>query len=142
MKQYLLNAALIVFLAGSFTQCAAAATTPDQILTAYRAAHEAKSVDEVAKLVRFQTSDSARRASWLKDVADAFTYKISSIRVVPFAEYAFALPESERKHLPATLKQVNWLLVEFAPQPSDPGRSESASYLIGLENGAYVIVGP
>ncbi len=142
MKQYLLSGVLVVFLGGSFTQCATAADTPNQILSAYRAAHESKSVDEVQKLIHFQTNDSARRAPWLRDVENAFAYKISSSRLVPFAEYAFVLPESERKRLPATLKPVNWLVVEFAAQQSDPGRSVSTLYLIGLENGAYFIVGP
>jgi hypothetical protein len=142
MKQYFLAVAAIVFLGVSFTPRVGAADNPNQILTAFRAAHESKKIDEVARLVRFQTQDSARRASWLKDVTAAFPSKISSIKIVPFAEYAFVLPESERKRLAATMKPANWLLVEFAPQQSDSGRSESTSYLIGLENGAYFIVGP
>lgn len=52
------------------------------------------------------------------------------------------LPESELKRLPATLKPVNWLAVEFVPQQSDPGRTESTNYLVAVENGKYFIVGP
>lgn len=141
MKQYLWTAMMILMPFG-FTQLTCAADSQNDILNSYEFAHNSKNIESLVKLVRFRTRDQSLRAAWLKEFSATFSSKITNITLVPFKEFAFMLPESELKQLPATLKPASWLAVEFAPQQSDPGRTESVYYLIAIENGKYFIVGP
>lgn len=141
MKQYLWTAMMILMSFG-FTKSTCAADSPNDILSSYQFAHNAKNIESFVKLVQFRTRDQSLRASWLKEFSATLSSKIAKITLAPFKEFAFMLPESELKQLPVTLKPVNWLAVEFAPQQSDPGRTESMYYLVTIENGKYFIVGP
>ena len=114
--------------------------TTDQLIQAFRVAHQKHSLAGVARLVYWGGTSQDMRRSSERAIADDFPMAIVRVTMQPLAQGEMLQYTKNGVTYRPTLRAIGRMKVEFVPRSSSTATETVTSYLVGIKDGVYYLL--